>query len=401
MPSARIKHFLLLTALPALLLAPATAAATPVYPIPNPDPFFAAPPDIDSKAPGEVLAVRPMPPLFSFPGARVTLVKFRSTNSTGGPIAATTTVLTPMNHRPDAPLLSYQHIINGLGSKCAVSQVLYTSDPNLQVKEAPALNAVLARGWSIALPDHLGPNFAYGAARLGGLITLDGIRAVQRVAELGLAASPVAMMGYSGGGMATAWAAALQREYAPELNLVGAAEGGVPMNMLKMIEGLGYQRHPVFGLAIAAAIGMEREYPEQLPISEHMNATGLAIRDSIANGCTNDILLAGAGRGVMDVAKSISLIESASAREVVEANSLELHDGIPMAPIYEWHAPQDALIPVDAIDNTMNRYCAAGVPVLSELFSSPDHLSTAVLGVPSAVNWIDARFRGEPAPSNC
>ncbi len=279
--------------------------------------------------------------------------------------------------------------------------MLYTQDPNLVVKEAPVLNAVLARGWSIALPDHLGPNFAYGAARLGGLITLDGIRAVQRVADLGLHTSPVAMLGYYGGGMATAWAAALQREYAPELNLAGAAAGGVPMNMLKMIEGLGYQRHPVFGLAIAAAIGMEREYPEQLPISEHMNATGLAIRDSIANGCTNDILLAGAGRGVMDVEKSISLIESASAREVVEANSLELHDGIPMTPVYEWHAPQDALIPVDAIENTVRRYCAAGVPVLSELFSSPDHLSTAVLGAPAAVNWIDARFRGEPAPSNC
>lgn len=390
-----------LGAVTALALASATATAEPLYPTPDPDPFYSAPADLESAAPGDVLATRPMPPLLSFPGARVTLIKFRSTNSTGEPIAATTTVLTPMNHQAGAPLLSYQHIINGLGTQCAVSHVLYTTDPNLFVKEAPVLNALLLRGWSIALPDHLGPNAAYGAARLGGLITLDGIRAAQRVSELGLDTSPVAMLGYSGGGMATGWAAALQREYAPELRIVGAAEGGVPMNLVKMIEELGYQRHPVFGLALAAAIGLEREYPQQLPISEHMSPAGLAVRASIANGCTNDILMAGAGRGVMDVAKSTSLIEDSNARQVVEANSLELYDGTPMAPVYEWHAPQDALIPVDSIDNTVARYCAAGLPVLSELFPSPDHLSTAVLGAPAAINWIDARFRGEPAPSNC
>ncbi|MFC9894993.1 lipase family protein [Nocardia sp. NPDC127579] len=397
-------RFTLLTALgvvTAVLLGAGTAGAEPLYPAPDPDPFYQAPADLASAAPGDVLATRPMPPLFMFPGARVTLIKFRSTNSAGAPIAATTTVLTPMNHRPGAPLLSYQHIINGLGTQCAVSHVLYTQDPNLFVKEAPVLNVFLLRGWSVALPDHLGPNAAYGAARLGGLITLDGVRAAQRVAELGLDTSPVGLLGYSGGGMATAWAAALQREYAPELRVVGAAEGGVPMNLVKMIEGLGYQRHPVFGLALAAAIGLEREYPQQLPISEHMNSAGLAIRSRIANGCTNEILMAGAGRSVMDLAKSTSLVADPQARRVVEANSLELHDGIPLAPIYEWHAPQDALIPVDSIDNTVRRYCAAGVRVLSERYPSPDHLSTAVLGAPAALAWIDARFRGEPAPSNC
>ncbi|MEV6275105.1 lipase family protein [Nocardia sp. NPDC051832] len=383
------------------MLNSGTAAAEPLYPIPDPDPFYAAPADLAAAAPGEVLATRPMPPLFYFPGARVTLVKFRSTNSAGDPIAATTTVLTPFNHQPGAPLLSYQHIINGLGVKCAVSRVLYTQDPNLFVKEAPVLNAILLRGWSIALPDHLGPTAAYGAARLGGLITLDGIRAAQRVPELGLGASPVAMLGYSGGGMATGWAAALQREYAPELRVVGAAEGGVPMNMVKMIEKLGYQRHPVFGLALAAAIGLEREYPRQLPISAYLSPAGLAARASIANGCTNDILLAGAGRSVTDVATSTSLVEDPDARRVVEDNSLELYDGTPLAPVFEWHAPQDLLIPVDSIENTMRRYCAAGVPVQSELYPSPDHLSTAVLGAPSALSWIDARFRGEAAPSNC
>lgn len=381
--------------------ASTTVSAQPIYPVPDPDPFYAQPGGLASKAPGDVLAVRPMPPLVQFPGSTVTMVKFRSTNSEGKPIAATTTVLTPLNHRPDGPLLSYQHIINGLGTECAVSRELYTNDPNLMIREAPALNAVLVRGWSIALPDHLGPTSAYGAAKLGGLITLDGIRAVQHVAELTVGRSPVALLGYSGGGMATAWAAAMAPHYAPNLRLVGAAEGGVPMNLLTMVESLGFQHHPAFGLAMAAAIGLEREYPDRLPISDQLNARGLAARDQMANGCTNDILAGGAGHSALDFAKSTSIINDDRARAVVLENSLETYSGLPKAPIYEWHSPTDVLIPVDAIDHTMHRYCASGVSVQSKLFPSPDHLTTAVLGMPDAVNWLDARFHGVPAWSNC
>ncbi|WP_458687495.1 lipase family protein [Nocardia tengchongensis] len=381
-------------------MAPA-AHADPIYPAPDPDPFYAQPADVADHNPGDVLAVRPMPPLLMFPETAVTMVKFRSTSSEGGPIAAITTVLTPREHQPGGPLLSYQHIINGLGAQCAVSRVLYTNDPNLQVKEAVALNVALRRGWSVALPDHLGPNFAYGAAKLGGQITLDGVRAAKRVPELGVADSRVAMAGYSGGGMATAWAAALAPTYAPELEFVGAATGGVPMNLEKMVSGLGWQPHPAFGLAMAAAIGLEREYPDRLPISAQMNGAGLAARNAMANGCTNEIMAIGAGHSAREFAASTSLIDDPTVLSVLRENSLELFDGVPNMPIFEWHSASDPLIPVDAIVNTDNRYCAAGVRVDADVNPSPEHLSAAVLGLPSALEWIDARMRGVPAPTTC
>ncbi|MGW5382129.1 lipase family protein [Nocardia sp. NPDC003963] len=376
------------------------AVAVPIYPVPDPDPFYAAPADIDARSPGEVLDTRVMPPLPIFPGTTVTLVKFRSADSTGHPIAATSTVLTPHWRAPDGPLLSYQHIINGLGSRCAVSRVLYTEDPTLQVREAAALNVALARGWSVALPDHLGPSFAYGAARLGGQITLDGIRAAQ-AAGLGLQHSRVAMAGYSGGGMATAWAAALAPEYAPDLEIAGAATGGVPMNLVRMIEAVNTGPHPAFGLVLAAGIGLEREYPDRFPISESMNTRGLLTRNTVANGCTNEILAAGAGRSVAEFAGDMSMVSDPDARAVLEENSLELFDGTPDIPVLEWHSASDPLIPVDSIVRTNERYCAAGVPLQAELTLSPEHLSAAVLGVPAVLMWLEGRFRGDPAPSNC
>ncbi|GAA4489607.1 lipase family protein [Rhodococcus olei] len=378
-----------------------TASALPVYPASDPDPFFTAPPDVAAHQPGDVLKIRQMPPNLYFPGSQVWELLFRTTDSEGKPIAANTTFLLPPNHTPDGPLLSYQHIINALGHKCKIATELYTTDPLTQIREAPGLNIALARGWAVALPDHLGPRMAYGAAKLGGQITLDGIRAVKKVPQLLVAHSPVGLGGYSGGGMATAWAAALAPDYAPELNIVGAAEGGVPMNLGKMASALGTNPHPAFGLAMAAALGLEREYPDRMNVTDQLNDNGRWLLSMIQNGCTNEIMFWGIGRAANQVTNNPDFLDDPAAWQVMAENSLEMYPGVPNAPIFEWHSPTDTLVPVDSIDNTVRRYCDAGVAVQTLLTPSPDHLSAAVLGLPQSLDWLDARFRGDPAPSTC
>lgn len=391
-----------LTAATFTVLAGVPATALPIYPASDPDPFFSAPDDVVSAhQPGDVLKIRQMPPNLYFPGSEVWQLLYRTTDSEGKPIAANTTFLLPPNFAPDGPMLSYQHIINALGHKCKIATELYTTDPLTQIREAPALNIALLRGWAVALPDHLGPRMAYGAAKLGGQVTLDGIRAVKKVPELRVANSPVGLAGYSGGGMATSWAAALAPRYAPELNIVGAAEGGVPMNLAKMASALGTNPHPAFGLAMAAALGLEREYPDRLNVTDQLNANGRWLQSMIQNGCTNEIMFWGIGRAASQVTDNVNFLDDPQAWRVMEENSLELYDGVPAAPLFEWHSPTDTLVPVDSIDNTVRRYCAAGVRVQTLLTPSPDHLSAAVLGLPQALDWLDGRYRGADAPSSC
>ncbi|TXP19125.1 lipase family protein, partial [Escherichia coli] len=121
----------------------------------------------------------------------------------------------------------------------------------------------------------------------------------------------------------------------------------------------------------------------------------------IQNGCTNDIIAAGAGKSAMEVAGTLDLISSPEAIAAVNDNSVELYPGVPKAPYFEWHSPSDALIPVSAIDNTIARYCRAGVLVTEVKVPSNDHLTAAVLGLPQALEWIDQRFAGVPATSTC
>lgn len=376
----------------------------PHYPDAPADTFYAADPvALERAAPGDVLATRPMPDLLFFPDTDISQILFASTNSQGEPIAATTTIMKPRSAAPGGPLLSYQHIINGLGTQCFVGEALYSDDPDNIVREAPGLNAVLQQGWTVALPDHLGPTMAYGAARLGGTITLDGIRAAQR-ADLGLESSPVGLAGYSGGGMATAWAAALAPEYAPDLDevIVGAAQGGVPMDLGEMLDSLGTDPHPAFGLAMAAAMGLEREYPDQMPLSEQLNDEGLALREQIGNGCTNRIMLYGAGKSAAMIADGASnFMVDPQVRSVIDANSAALYEGVPLAPMFEWHSAADPLIPVVAIDETNQRYCEAGVELWKHDTYAPEHLTAAVEGLPAALSWLTERFEGKPAPSNC
>jgi len=65
---------------------------------------------------------------------------------------------------------------------------------------------------------------------------------------------------------------------------------------------------------------------------------------------------------------------------------------------FEWHSPSD---PLDSIVDVNRRYWAAGVPAQAETTGSAEHLTAAALGIPSMLARLDARFRGEPAPSNC
>ena len=86
--------------------------------------------------------------------------------------------------------------------------------------------AALAEGWAVSVPDHEGTDGIWGTPHEPGYRVLDGLRAALGYERLGLSpTAPIGLWGYSGGGLATAWAAEVCGDYAPELNIVGAVLG--------------------------------------------------------------------------------------------------------------------------------------------------------------------------------
>ncbi len=386
--------FVVSAVLALLCAATAPAPAAPLYPIPDPDGFYSPTPDLGSRANGDVLRSRPTTSAV-FPGATIWQLAYRSTNSTGAPITAVTTLLVPPGGGNNRPLVSYQPFVNSLGLQCAPSHVLL----NGSLQEAPALNLLLARGWAVAVPDHLGPTSAYGAGKLGGQIVLDGVRAVKRFGPAGLGGSPVGLAGYSGGGMATGFAAMLAPGYAPELPLVGVAMGGVPGDIGRLALDLGGSPHPLFGLGFAAALGLEREYPGRIRISDMLRPEGTALRGQIANACVDDIIRAGANKSYPQVATGAMEADPAAAA-VLHENSLAINPGVPRTPIYQWHGTGDPT-PLPVVTAMTGKYCAAGLPVQLDVLAGADHGTAIAPGAARAFNYLGDRFAGLPAPRNC
>ncbi len=82
------------------------------------------------------------------------------------------------------------------------------------------------------------------------------------------------MNGYSGGAIASSWAEALALEYAPELNIVAVAVGGLFPDIdytMSTLDG-----SPWYGVQIGVLIAIDRAYP-QLNLDHLLNASGRAL----------------------------------------------------------------------------------------------------------------------------
>jgi hypothetical protein len=218
------------------------------------DPWFDPPAGYENLVPGTVLARRDVAVT---PEASSVQLLFRSTDSKNRPIAAATTVLTPTapwTGGGDRPVIAYNEATDSLGNTCAPSYTL----PRGNNKEIDQVRILLGRGYTVVMTDYQGPRQAYSAGLVSGHTVLDGLRA-SRTAGVS-ADAPIGITGYSGGAIASGWAAQLAPEYAPELNIAGVAFGGPPTDYKILQTSLNGQIGS--GLFTAATIGLSREYPE-------------------------------------------------------------------------------------------------------------------------------------------
>jgi hypothetical protein len=373
----------------------AIAATALGIPAPDDDPFYAPPADFEAKAPGTILRSRrvtvtglgiPLP-------VRSTQMLVRSTDARGRPTAVVSTLLLPFTfYFGQRPLLSYQPATDSLGDQCNPSYLLRVG----LEKELPLMALGLLKGWAVVVTDYQGPDDAYGAGRMAGHAVLDGIRAAERLGSTGLAgtATPVGMWGYSGGGLATGWATELQPSYAPELNVRGVASGGTPADLgaaATTIDG-----GPFSGLFLAAAVGLSRQYPEMLAV---MNDEGRAMIERIGDMCYAEASIAYPFRRLDEFTTVPDPLDHPAVAPVLADN--KLGSAAPTAPVYLYHSIFDELIPYHSAQALRAAWCDGGARVQFATDVLSEHIVLAVTGAPGAVAYLDARFRGRPAPSNC
>jgi alpha-beta hydrolase superfamily lysophospholipase len=372
--------------------------------LPRDDPFYQPPPGYQHAEPGTVLRSRDVE--LAFLGlipqpVTATQLLYRTMDMNGKPEAAVTTVVVPADGDPEqtCPLLSYQCAIDAMSSRCFPSYALRRRSKALgsvSQLELLLVAAALAEGWAVSVPDHEGLQGLWGAPYEPGYRVLDGIRAALSSQRLGLSPdAPIGLWGYSGGGLASAWAAETCSEYAPELDIVGAVLGspvGDLGHTFRRLNGTLFAGLPA--LVVAA---LSHTYPDlDRVIKEHTNEEGRALLERLETMTTAEAIVRMARKDMADYLDEPleDILATPEVSHVFE--SIKLGAAVPTPPILIVQAVHDYLIDVHDIDELADAYSAGGADVTYHRDAFNEHMFLHPLSAPMALRWLTDRFARRP-----
>ncbi|PLB33712.1 LIP-domain-containing protein [Aspergillus candidus] len=378
---------------------------------PSEDPFYQPPGGFEAEPPGTVLRSRRI--VASFFGLLPNLIEahqllYRTTAIDGSAISTVTTVFKPHNAKPDR-FISFHTAYDSSAVSCQPSYQYQLGSPQTDLilsLEMIVIQIYLLLGYVVASPDYEGPDAAFGPGRLEGTGVLDGIRAVgHHHAALGLdsATPPVVGVGYSGGAIATGWAAGLQPAYAPELDIRGWVAGGTPANLtgtLVFIDGTAFS-----GFIPAAIVGLNQPsaYGARLQpvLDEIVTDAGRSILDTASTQCAPAALVSFFGRSLFDPeiqTMGPEILHEPTVSDILKANTMGANSSeTPTAPVFLYHATDDEIIPYSNATTLRDAWCTDGADVHFTTFASGGHATTEVIGLPRVLKFVEAAFEGKTA----
>jgi hypothetical protein len=402
-------------------MAPGARAALP----PSEDPFYRyeGSKPLASIAPGAVLKTRTLSYHVAGVPLPVTAVQllYRSTGSVGQPTVNVTSVLLPSLRLGTPTVVSYQSFYDSLDNEdepsYAISGGLSLGGLIPDVESAIIAPALLA-GDTVVVSDTEGEEADFSAGPVYGLNTLDALRAALASPATGLAgAKQIGLIGYSGGAIATEWAAELAPSYAPELDskIVGAAFGGTlvdPAHNLHYVEGSTIWA----GVIPMALIGIGRAY--QIDLTPYLSEYGLELYDKLQHASITEVLGQYPGLTWAQLAKPQYPTPETIPVYVEVANKLIMGTGgTPTEPLFIGQGaggelegtpgdkpgigPGDGVMIAGDVRSLAREYCSRGVTVQYEQYEDLSHVPSAVEWLPEAYSWLAARFLGVPAPQDC
>ena len=396
----------------ACLAAAIPAAASAAIVSPSSDPFYTYSGSLAAAAPGTVLKQRSVDVVLSggtqTPIAAEQLL-FRTSNELGKPALAVTTVIP--SSTGSTKIMSWQPFYDALGPDCDPSFALRGGGNPLgcaddsQLEETIA-STFLAQGDAIVMTDYEETNEGYADGRLEGYATLDGIRAAETYLHDTPASAPVAMIGYSGGAIASQWAAELAPAYAPALNIVGTAAGGAfvdPAHTLSFINGNANNWAyviPVYLFMLERGFG--------IPITNYLSPFGLKIYHADENTSIGNF--ATTVTSFQQLVKP-QYADVSKVRPFVQALDQLImgSDGTPKSPMFlgngegtkanGWDG--DGIMITGDLEGLAHEYCGRGVPVEFQQYNGLPHVEAFAPFLTYAIPYLTDRLNGLPAPSNC
>ncbi|EDK46709.1 hypothetical protein LELG_04890 [Lodderomyces elongisporus NRRL YB-4239] len=339
----------------------------------------------------------------------------RSENTFGEASYMITTVMEPFNADP-AKILSYQTFQDSADLDCSPSFSVQQGASRLDIGaqfDMTFILMALQNGYYVVSPDYEGPQSAFLAGRQAGKAILDSIRAVLRSGEItGISQdAEVAMWGYSGGAMATGFAAVLQPSYAPEIKerFIGVALGGFATNITEIIHAIDGGFYA--GLIPAALHGLANEYTFLKPLMlEYVDPAQVERMEKAADQCLINVWVRYVGSNIFNgkgamFKNGAEFLKLPQVVDVLKDNSIIYLNAsyVPQIPIFIYHSSFDPIVPIKDVYTVYDNWCEWGADSLE--FSEGwlgNHITDIALGAFAGWSWLEKRFEGvEPVVKGC
>jgi hypothetical protein len=383
---------------------PAAGAAAQGPLVPTADPFYRWRGSLRRDAPGTVLRTRSVTVTrteVSTP-VKVAQLLYVTTDELGHRTVSVATVVHPLDKAPSAaaPLVSYQTAYDALGAQCEPS---YTFPLTIQHETVPAPIPLqyAAAGYNVVTSDYEGEDLAYGAGQQSGYETLDGIRAAEKWLGVSETSTPVGMVGYSGGSIATEFGSELAHTYAPTLDIVGVAEGGIPVDLFHSIA---YVDNPASSWTWdigALVVGLARGFDIH-DIDKFLTPRGIAIVKADQTQCVGDFT--GLTIRLMFKPRYQDFTKVPFFVRILDRLIMS-RTGTPRAPLFIGNGLSDSIgdgvMVAKDVQQLAYTYCHRGVPVEFHLYAGLSHVQAGQPFLEQAQAFLTQRFEGLPLQDGC
>ncbi|MCX4095893.1 lipase family protein [Nocardia sp. alder85J] len=392
------------------------------------DEFYVPPAQFDTSV-GAVVRTADMPVYLAQPAAgggwpvAAKRVMYTTRTQDGAPVAATGVYIDselPWHGTGPRPTIVIAPGTTGQGDQCAMSLAFSTgiyariTPPTFSAnQEALAALAWNALGARVFVPDYIGmgtPGVHTYVNRIEEAhAVLDAARAANTLSGTGTG-TPLAFWGYSQGGGATAAAAEMQPDYAPELNLKGAWAGAPTADLAAILEHVdGVLIGGVIGFAVN---GLVARYPDLQPqIDARLTPAGRGLLRDLSDECIGDVILRQPFLHTADYSVDHRPM-FAHLQEIPEAEQilarLRIGSLTPAVPVLITSGINDDTVPYAQARQLATDWCGHGATVTfrsNELppilpgTTLPGHFGPELIdgfGPDSAIGYLVDRLNGAP-----
>ena len=385
-------------------LTPTTEPRTDVTTVPAPvltDEFVRPPSDLAKRQPGDLIRSEAISTNKVGTTYRVLYVSRARSLPATTPIAnqkwtrttaVTGTVTIPADTSVPAPIVSWAHPTVGLADSCAPSN-------DVQAIETFAALVSTTSPVIVAATDYEGLGtpgaHPYLDGETAGYNTLDIVLAARQLAQQQsvTTANDVVVTGYSQGGHAALWSAALAGEF-PDINLLGVVAQAPPTDLVAIADSsLSSESNAT--LVVAGMYGAA-SVDQTVRLDELLTPSAIDDLALFETTCTGDIdAFDGTGDEVfVDDPTNNKALEAQLRRSSAPTSGIT-------PPVFVSQGGADKVVPKAVTDAWVKSACAGGANVTYNKIGFADHNTLALLGAPATFAWITDRLSGIPAKSTC